>query len=338
MRRLALHVALLACLAAPAAARAADASPFAGKGMWVWQLARTEHGDVDALARRASAAGVGTIIFKAADGTKRWPQFSPALVAALHAHGLRACGYHYLYGRKPAAEAALSASIVNAGADCLVVDVEGQYGGRYAAARTWGARFRTAVGADYPLGFTSLPYVSWHASIPYSVFLGPGGAQVNLPQVYWKAIGSSVDRVFARTVAENAVYGRPLAPIGQLYSKPSPASIVRFRALAAAAGATGVSFWSWQSAAPSGWAALKQRVVAPQGVVEPPAPIVLHRGARGDQVAWLQQHLVTSVSARFDARTDDALRAFQLAHGLVPSGQTDAATWQALLAGPPAAV
>src|SRR5881394_199754 len=214
MRRLALHVALLACLAAPATARAQAPSPFAGKGMWVWQLARSEGGNVDALARRAAAAGVGTIIFKAADGVKRWPQFSPGLVAALHARGLRACGYHYLYGRKPVAEAALSASIVRTGADCLVVDVEGQYGGRYGAARTWVTRFRTAVGADYPLGFTSLPYVSWHSTIPYSVFLGPGGAQVNLSQVYWQAIGGSVDRVFARTLAENAVYGRPLAPIG----------------------------------------------------------------------------------------------------------------------------
>src|SRR3954463_273640 len=142
MRRLALHVALLACLAAPAAARAQEASPFAGKGMWVWQLARSEGGDVDALARRASAAGVQTIIFKAADGVKRWPQFSPALVGALHARGLRACAYHYLYGRKPVAEAVLSASIVATGADCLVVDVEGQYGGRYGAARKYLARFR----------------------------------------------------------------------------------------------------------------------------------------------------------------------------------------------------
>ena len=337
MRRLVSLAALVALLCVPSAARAAG-DPFAGTGMWVWQMSRTEGGNADAVAARAAASGVSTVIVKGGNATTRWGQFSPALVAALHARGLNACAYHFLYGRKPAAEATLTARLVATGADCVVVDVEGQYAGRYAAAQTYVSRLRALIGDAYPLGFTSLPYVSWHSAIPYSVFLGPGGAQVNLPQVYWKAIGSSVDRVFARTVAENAVYGRPLAPIGQLYSKPSPGSVVRFRALAAAAGATGVSFWSWQSAAPSGWAALKQRVVAPQGVVAPPAPMVLRRGARGDQVAWLQQHLVTSVSAHFDARTDDALRAFQLAHGLVPSGQTDAATWQALLAGPPAAV
>jgi len=189
---------------------------------------------------------------------------------------------------------------------------------------------------DYPLGFTSLPYVSWHARIPYSVFLGPNGAQVNLPQVYWKAIGAPVDRVFARTIAENTIYGRPLAPIGQLYNRPAPAAIARFRALAAAIGATGVSFWSWQSASASGWSALA-REVAP-ATPPPVAPIVLRRGSKGDQVAWLQQHLGIAVTARFDARTDEALRAFQLAHALVPSGQTDATTWQAVLAGEPVAV
>ena len=211
------------------------------------------------------------------------------------------------------------------------------YAGRYSAAQAYLARLRGAVGDSYPVGFTSLPYVSWHSRIPYSVFLGPGGAQVNLPQVYWKAIGAPVDRVFARTISENALYGRPLAPIGQLYSRPSPASVVRFRALAAAVGATGVSFWSWQSAAPSGWAALR-RPVAPARGFALPAPIVLRRGARGDQVAWLQQHLAVRITSRFDAATEDAVRTFQLAHGLVPTGQTDAATWPAVLAGAPPAV
>jgi hypothetical protein len=333
VRRLAAVAVLLSCLACAAPA-AAD--PFAGTGMWIWQLSRSERGSADAVAARAASAGVTTVIVKAGDGTTYWPQFSAALVAALHARGVQACAYDFLYGRRPAAEAAVGARAVAAGADCLVVDVEGAYAGRYSAAQAYLTRLRAAVGADYPLGFTSLPYVSWHSKIPYSVFLGPGGAQVNLPQVYWKAIGSSVDRVFARTISENAVYGRPLAPIGQLYSKPSTSSIGRFRALAAAYGAEGVSFWSWQSAAPSGWAALRAPVAS--APVAAPAPIVLRHGARGDQVAWLQQHLAVGVSSRFDTPTEDALRAFQLAHGLVPTGQTDAGTWQAVLAAQPAPV
>jgi len=334
VRRLVVLAAAVLCLlfAAPAAA-----DPFTGTGMWIWQLAKSERGSAAAVAARAAKSGVSTVIVKAADGPKYWPQFSSGLVAALHARGVQACAYQFLYGRLPGAEAAAGARAVASGADCLIVDVEGAYAGRYSAAQTYLKRLRASVGESYPLGFTSLPYVSWHSRIPYSVFLGPGGAQVNLPQVYWKAIGAPVDRVFARTIAENALYGRPLAPIGQLYSRPSPASVVRFRALAAAVGATGVSFWSWQSAAPSGWAALRKPVAPARGFALP-APIVLRRGARGDQVAWLQQHLAVRITSRFDASTDRALRAFQLSHGLAPTGMTDATTWQAVLAGEPAPV
>lgn len=34
--------------------------------------------------------------------------------------------------------------------------------------------------------------VDYHPSFPYSVFFGPEGATVNQPQMYWKAIGTSV--------------------------------------------------------------------------------------------------------------------------------------------------
>ena len=40
----------------------------------------------------------------------------------------------------------------------------------------------------------------------------------------------------------------------------------------------------------------------------------------------------------FDAATTTNLEQFQSAHGIAPSGKTEAATWQALLALPPVAV
>jgi hypothetical protein len=336
VRRLSLLTAIFVCLAACASASAQDVGPLAGKGMWIWQVAKSERGNAAAIAARAATAGVNTVIVKGADGTTRWPQFSSALVAALHARGLKACAYHYLYGRKPSAEAAVSARVVAQGADCLVVDVEGQYAGRYTAAQTYVAKVRALLGASYPIGFTSLPYVSWHSTIPYSVFLGPNGAQVNMPQVYWKDIGSPVDKVLTRTVAENTLYGRPLAPIGQLYGRVTPSSVARFRSLSAALGVEGTSFWSWQSAAPSGWSALVKAVAPVAAPVV--APIALHRGSRGDQVAWLQQHLNVPVTSKFDTATDTAVRALQLSAGTIPSGVMDAATWQAALTAPPAVV
>ena len=327
MRRLAPVLAACAFLLLPASA---VAGPFDGTGMWVWELHKTEGGNLTAMAQRAAKAGVQTGFVKSADGVHGWPQFNAGLVQTLHAEGLQVCAWQFLYGRRPLIEAKLGAAAAATGADCLVLDVEGQYAGRYTAATTFLKALRFRVGADYPLGYTSFPYVSWHSSVPYSVFLGPGGAQVNMPQAYWRAIGGGVEKVISRTVAENAIYGRPMAFIGQLYQRPTANEIDIFRGLASVFGAPGVSFWSWQSAAPSGWAALNRPLKVPVTKPDVP-PIVLKYGSKGDQVRWLQMHLLVHVTGRFDHTTENALIAFQADHGLVASGQTDWPTWAQLI-------
>ena len=178
-----------------------------------------------------------------------------------------------------------------AGADCLVIDAESRYQGRYAQAQQYVAALRASVGPVYPIGLTSFPYVDYHPGLPYSVFLAPGAAQVNLPQVYWKDIGGSVDAVSARTWAHNRIYGVPIAPLGQTYQSPAPVEIQRFRQVWAAYGAGGLSWWSWQATGASTWAALAQ----PPGVAEPlqdPGWPALDKGSNGDEVVWLQEHLV----------------------------------------------
>ena len=53
--------------------------------------------------------------------------------------------------------------------------------------------------------------------MPYSVFLGPGGAQFDVPQIYWHAIGTTPDAAYAHTFIQNRIYGRVIAPLGQIY-------------------------------------------------------------------------------------------------------------------------
>ena len=84
---------------------------------------------------------------------------------------------------------------------------QAQYEGRYAAAQRYLADLRARIGPAYPLGLTSLAYVFQHRAFPYSVFLGPDGAQFNLPQMYWKDIGVSVPSVFATTYAVHWTFG-----------------------------------------------------------------------------------------------------------------------------------
>jgi Putative peptidoglycan binding domain len=307
---------------------------FTGTGMWIWQLPKSDGGDVAAIAAQAHATGISTVFVKSADGSTVWAQFTPQLVQALHANGLRACGWQYVYGSDPAGEAAAAASAVTDGADCLVIDAEKEYEGRYAQAQQYMFALRTQIGPDYPLGLTSFPYVDYHPQLPYSVFLGPGGAQANLPQVYWKTIGNTVDAVSAHTLAHNRIYGVPIAPLGQSYDSPPPADIERFAGIWAGYGSRGMSYWSWQSTGQPAWDA----IATPSAPIAQPDPgwPALSQGDKGDEVVWLQQHLKSSapelsVNGTFDAATDSALRGFQGANGLPISGATDAATWQAVL-------
>ncbi len=324
--------------AATAARPALLPAAFAGNGMWIWYVAKSEGGNLDAIAARAKAAGITTLFIKSADRGAVWNQFTPQLVADLHARGLRACAWQFVYGEDPAAEARAALASIARGADCFVIDAETAYEGRYASAQRYMEAVRAAVGPDYPIGFTSFPYVDYHPRLPYSVFLGPGGAQVNMPQVYWKAIGGSVDAVSAKTVAQNRIYKAPMAPIGQSYDGPRGADLVRFRAIWAGYGAGGLSWWSWQASTASDWQAHAAAAPAPLASPDPGWPL-LRSGARGDQVVWMQQHLASADDAvaldgTFSAATRSSLQRFQRARGLPATGETDAATWRALLAVP----
>ena len=114
------------------------------------------------------------------------------------------------------------------------------------------------------------------------MFLGPGGAQANLPQVYWKDIGGTVD----------AVSGAHARPQPHLRRRRSPRSarptatsrredIARFRSLWAAYGSAGLSWWSWQATTEPGWAALAQPLAAPPAPAARPGLADARQGQQG---------------------------------------------------------
>jgi hypothetical protein len=311
---------------------------FRGDGMWIWQLPKSSGGDPIAIGLQARAAGIETVFVKSSDGVTPWAQFSPSLIAALHGQGLRVCAWQFVYGDDPAGEAAQGAAAVVNGADCLVIDAESSYEGKYAQAQQYLGALRTAIGPGYPLGFTSFPYVDFHPRLPYSVFLGPGGAQANLPQVYWKAIGGTVDAVSAKTFAHNRLYGAPIAPLGQTYQSPTPEELQRFRQVWASYGVGGLSWWSWQASPPAAWNTLAAPVPGLVALPDPGWP-VLDTGSKGDEVIWLQEHLASfsptlPINGTFGAATAQTLAAFQASRGLPPSAETDPVTWQAVLSLP----
>jgi peptidoglycan hydrolase-like protein with peptidoglycan-binding domain len=323
----------------PTATPAAGGTAFEGQGMWIWYVSKSAGGSVAAIVAQAHAADVSTVFVKSSDGSSNyWEQFSPELVAQFHANGIKVCAWQFVYGTNPVGEAELGARAVANGADCLVIDAESEYEGRYGSAQKYIETLRAKIGPTYPVGLASFPYVDYHESFPYSVFLGPNGAQFNAPQMYWKDIGTSVANVFVHTYEENLVYGRPIAPLGQTYENPSAEELVAFRSLAAAYGAHGVSWWDWQETQSGGWTALADPLNPSLTVPSPEltSPL-LGEGSKGDQVLWMQEHLASAISTQattgiFDSTTKANLEQFQTAHGIPASGETDPNTWAALLA------
>jgi hypothetical protein len=331
--------------AKPKANRHGSASfnPFGGRGMWIWYVSRSNGGNVSSIIATAHRYGITTVIVKAGDGSSAWSQFNHSLVSSLHAAGIHVCAWQYVYGNYPLVEARIGAAASHAGADCLVIDAESEYEGKYISAQTYMTDLRTLVGANYPVALASFPYVDYHPSFPYSVFLGPSGAQYNTPQMYWKDIGTSVDSVYAHTYAYNRVFGRPLAPLGQVYNNPPSQQIIRFRALSRTYGFAGASWWDWQEATAAKWRALIQPTASIAGYTVTTATPVLKKGSKGDLVVWAQEHLVTAgytmpVDGGFGAQTLDAVEAFQTAHGLTADGVIGPATWSVLLSYAPATV
>jgi hypothetical protein len=327
--------------AAPAPEKAKN--PLAGDGMWIWYVSRSSGGKVNRIANKARSRGIETVLIKSGDGRKYWGQFSSSLVSALKARGLNVCAWQFVYGRAAAREARVGAAAVARGADCLVIDAEGHYEGRYPEASTYISALRARVGPEYPIGLAAFPYVDYHPAFPYSVFLGPGGAQYNVPQLYWKTIGHSVDRAFVHTYVFNRAYGRPILPLGQVYLNPKPKAIRRFRALALAHAMEGVSWWSWQSAGKRQWKAVGARVSAPAGYTPYNSYPFLRLGSKGDLVAWAQQLLAgagysTPITGYFRTSTQSAVDSFQAAKGLARSGNVDVPTWDLLLQNPPLAI
>ena len=313
-------------------------TPFDRHGMWIWYVERSNGGSIPAIVAQAKRAGIGTVYVKAGDGTRAWSQFSTGLVQALHRGGLSACAWQFVYGERPVAEARVAAAAVRKGADCFAIDAEGAYEGKYAAADLYVRTLRARIGAAFPVSLAAFPYVDHHPSFPYSVFLGPGGATYNQPQMYWKTIGTSVRAAYEHSYLYNRIWGRPIYPIGQTYEGPGNGSLRLFRRFAASYGGLAPSWWSWQETDAREWgalgatAALRPLPRYRQSIEHP----LLRRGSRGDMVVWAQERLIGAghevpVTGFFGKLTYAAVRAFQAAKGLPADGKIGTDTWGALL-------
>lgn len=311
-------------------------SPYKRPGMWIWYVDSSHGGNLTRIIKRAKKSNVGTLYIKSGDGTSVWSQFTASLIKRLHRAGLKVCGWQYVYGRNPVGEAKVSAVAKRRGADCFVIDAETEYEGNYSGADRYIRKLRNLVGPRFRLALSTFPYAHYHPGFPYSVFLGPGAATDNLPQVYWKTIGDSVKEAIGITYTYNRMYKRPIYPVGQTYLAPPLKDLIRFRRFTSNYGSA-PSWWSWQETNRSEWSALARPTGGPYPSYR---PVRTHptteRGARGDHVVWLQQHLVgagfdLAITGIFGKMTRRAVRQFQDSRGLEVDGEVGNRTWNRLL-------
>ncbi len=76
-------------------------NPLNGRAMWIWELPNSDGGSLSAIIAAAHRFGLSTLIVKSSDGSDMWSQFTPQLVSALHANGIKVCAWQYVYGSAP---------------------------------------------------------------------------------------------------------------------------------------------------------------------------------------------------------------------------------------------
>jgi hypothetical protein len=89
-----------------------DVAAVSGKGMWIWKLGATEHGDIAAIAAKARDAGLTQVWVRVGDSQDGFYAAAAleGLVPALHAAGVRVIGWGFPHLYDPMADAAWTAT------------------------------------------------------------------------------------------------------------------------------------------------------------------------------------------------------------------------------------
>ncbi|HEX4538661.1 MAG TPA: hypothetical protein VH112_00320 [Acidimicrobiales bacterium] len=245
----------------PPAPRLPSPAALSGKGLWIWQLPATEHGDVAAIVSKATQAGLHQLWVRVADSRDGFyaPSQLAALVPAAHRAGLAVIGWGFPYLYDPVADAVWTQQALGwrgpdgGRLDGFAADIETPSEGTALSARravTYlgfarpAAQGRPLVATVFPPTNHNLSTMPYAAMAPY--------VDAFAPMMYW---GCTDPGAYAQLALANLGTLAPVHLIGQAYNmadeggrpaSPSSAEILRFLAVARSGGAVGASLWSWQ--------------------------------------------------------------------------------------------
>lgn len=224
-----------------------------GKGDWIYFLSAATNklgGNVNSVTNLASlfafqkSQGIEYVIIKAGTGSTNFngsgagPQFTPAVVNAGHAAGIKVFGYTRSYGSDVPGEIALATYVYNCGADGFVLDAEAEWESN----RPWIGTNGPALAIQLCQGIKNLwptkflahapmPIISFHSSFPYKEF--GFYCDTVMPQIYHYSFDMSSSAAIEWTDDEwstwqNSLTGiwtnaiKPLAPVAQVYGPLAP--------------------------------------------------------------------------------------------------------------------
>jgi hypothetical protein len=278
-----------------------------GKGMWIWQVTKTEAGDVKAIVAKAKSTGL-THVYVRMGSTREGFYAGPFLDQILpvaHAAGIRVYGWDFPVLANPEEDVARALAAINYETpskhriDGFAPDIETRSEGTLIsaeAATAYGDGLRAGVGDGYPLIAVVPRPSSWTKTFyPYAEVVARFDAVA--PMVYWlnRYPGPDVEGAFTDLVP----LGKPIFPIGQAYDGapeggrpgvPPREELLTFAEVAKTQGAHGISFWSWQAANEEAWEAIKDApsfkkpptppptTASPAVLAAPQAPKVLEAG------------------------------------------------------------
>lgn len=228
-----------------------------GKGFYIWRIEYCHKGDVTEIVEKAKKANFSHLLIKIANGIysynydwKNNIDLVPPLAKKIRESGIQFWGWHYIFGDQPAQEAQKAIErIRELNVDGLIINAEGHYKGKHAAARKY-MDILTSEITDIPIGLSSYRYPSRHPQLPWDEFLSK--CDINMPQVYWLKAhnpGPQLERCVEEF--QSLAFTPPVFPTGAAYTEwdwaPTADDILEFLDKAKALNLKGVNFWEWSN-------------------------------------------------------------------------------------------
>lgn len=245
-----------------------------GKGMWIWEVSATDHGDVNAIVSDAAAAGLRQLWIRVADSKNGFYNAAvlARLVPAAHQRGIAVIGWGFPYLFDPVADARWTEQAISWRApdggrlDGWAADVETSSEGVALSPQrvaVYLGEIRRADPGELLVATVFPPTDQQMSKYPFATMAPYVDAYA--PMLYWGCTQPVLD------VNQALARLRPLGPavhvIGQAYDMgpyggrrgaPGADEIDAFMLAARQGGAVGASFWSWQAIDAVEWAAVSR--------------------------------------------------------------------------------